>query len=159
MHRRPHDELSGWKRGPFQFGLRSMLGMVVASGVVFTGFRRLDAASAALLLGVVVLVIVGIRLTHWSSRLVALTWAAALAVLLQLHWSYGWALPLFGVVPGFPDDFVHTWVEAAGMAVVILGGAIALGSLALGTFTQRLISLPPAMLLLILFGSVVASVL
>jgi hypothetical protein len=145
-------------RKPLQFGLRSLLGLVIGSAILLAALQNLGITFAAIVLAIMVLVFAGARVKDRIWGLVAWNWAAAFAFPLQLHWSYAWTLPLFGVVPGLPDDFVIRTVEVAGITTVIIGSALAVGCLILGTFVQKVVSLPPAMLLLLFLYSFVVSV-
>jgi hypothetical protein len=146
-------------RNRLQFGLGSMISLVICSAVFLAGLQSLGVVFGVIATAITILIMLGVRLKDWSWRLVAWTWATALAISLQLSWSYAWTLPLFGVVPGLPDDFVLRTTEGAGISVVIIGGACALGSLMRGSFIQRVICLPPAVLLLLLLYSILSSVL
>jgi hypothetical protein len=135
-----------------------MIGLVIGSAIWLEALRAFGVVFAVILLVIMLLVVCGARAKRWTTGLVLWTWATALAVSLQLSFSYGWALPLFGVVPGLPDDFVLRPGEIFGLTAVVVGSALSLISLTLGTFIQKIVCLPPAMLLLVLLYSFVVSV-
>lgn len=137
-----------------QFGLRTLIGAVAIPAVGLGMWHGGTSRLAAFALVTVALTVWGCRLDRWSWRIVAWNWASALLVVSQLSSNYGWILPLFGVVPGTPDDFVLRISDVASIAVAMVGGTLSLLSLIVGTFVQKLISLLPAMFLtplLILF--------
>jgi hypothetical protein len=134
-----------------------MIALVVGSAILLGALQSFGGIFASLLFLIAALIVCGGLLKDWSWRLVAWTWASAFLISLLLPQSYGWTLPLFGAVPGLPDDFIRRGVEVAVIVMVLAGAVLSLSCLILGTFLQRILSLPPALPLLLLFFSLVAA--
>jgi len=141
------------RKVPFQFGLRSLIWIVVASAALcYMLTQEVPVASLVVPLSTFAFAILGLFLRDHLSRLVAWFWASMLAIpsllLVELASGYGWTLPVVGPIPDPPSHVAQECIRMAAYALLVAGIALFLPCLVLGTNRQRVASVPPALALL-----------